>query len=84
MGAFRAEKGKSMTPAQSQRNYAIDGKLVTEGEYRAFLKTLKGQEKWYCEETKDGGITGWEAKDAAGRRYAIKSVSGGDNTVPLP
>jgi hypothetical protein len=51
--------------------YFIDSKLVTKDAYQELLKTLKGQENWYCDETEDGGETGWEALDTLKNRYSI-------------
>ena len=59
--------------------FLIDGKEVAEKAYRKFLSTLSGQEHWSCSETDEGGITSWEAKDPAGRRYRVRAESGRHN-----
>lgn len=70
-------------PQAGPQSFRINGKPATYKEYQEFLKTLAGQEHWFCAETKDGGITGWEAKDSQGRRYEVRSVTGGDNTSTI-
>lgn len=70
-------------PEASRHYYKINGKPVSYKDYQEFLQTLAGQEHWTCEENSDGGITSWEAKDAQGRRYEVRSVSGGDNTSTI-
>ncbi|MEW6515353.1 MAG: PDZ domain-containing protein [candidate division FCPU426 bacterium] len=70
-------------PGGSMHHYQINGKPVSYKEYQEFLQTLTGQEHWSCAETNDGGITSWEAKDAKGRRYEVRAVSGGDNTSTI-
>ncbi len=70
-------------PQDSTPHYKINGKQVSYKEYQEFLQTLTGRENWYCDEVPGGGITGWEAKDAKGRRYEVRSVSGGDNTSTI-
>jgi hypothetical protein len=66
----------SAADAPKPRAHVIDGRQVTEAAYHKLLKSLVGQEHWYCAETRGGGETSWEAKDASGRRYRIKSESG--------
>jgi hypothetical protein len=55
--------------------YMIDGKQVTDQAYQELLKTLTGQERWYCAETRNGGETGWESKDSPGHRYKVVTKS---------
>jgi len=63
--------------------FLIDGKETTEKAYKKILSTLSGQERWSCAETNEGGITSWEAKDPAGRRYRVRTESGRSNTSSI-
>lgn len=77
------EPTTSAMTANHQSKYFINHERVTPEAFEAFRKTLTGEEKWFCAETTDGGITGWESKDRAGRRFEIRMVSGGDNTSSI-
>jgi hypothetical protein len=69
----------SIDTAHPPKVFFIDGKKVTEKAYKKRLSTLSGQEHWSCAETNEGGITSWEAKDPAGKRYQVRAESGGGN-----
>jgi hypothetical protein len=61
----------------------INGKKVTEKAYKKLLSTLSGQQHWSCAETNEGGITSWEAKDPAGRRYRVRIETGRVNSSSI-
>ena len=73
--------GKAQPPKTTI--FLIDGNKVTEKAYKKLLSTLSGQKHWSCAETNEGGITSWEAKDPAGRRYRVRTESGRCNTSSI-
>ncbi len=68
-------KPETNTPG-AEKAYEIDGRQVTGEEFRKFVSDLKEVPgTWYCEETTDGGTTGYDMKDGRGRVYEFTSVS---------
>lgn len=56
--------------------YTIDHKEVTEKEFTTFLAKLKQiDHTWYCDETMNGGNTGYDAKHKDGTVYKYVSVT---------
>jgi hypothetical protein len=56
--------------------YRINGSVVEQRDFDALLSTLKQDAgTWFCAETKDGGITGYNAVDAQGTVYVCRFVS---------
>lgn len=56
-------------------NYHIDGKEVSEREFKRFQATLRGEENWSCSETNTGGIVDFESVGPDGRRYRVSHTS---------
>jgi hypothetical protein len=53
--------------------YFIDNKMVTKEKFNNFLSSLKENTgSWFCAETKNGGITGYDAKDIKGKIYEVR------------
>ncbi len=56
--------------------YSIDGKAVSAD---VFKKEFDGMKEvpgtWFCAETKQGGITGYDMKDSLGKVYSFRAVS---------
>ena len=68
----------SSTPPEFQ----IDFQSVSEEKFLAFQKTLsevKGT--WYCAETTEGGITGYDMTDKKGNVYKFRAKSGKNGSV---
>jgi hypothetical protein len=62
--------------------YQINGLPVSEGSYNQFLSGLKElPHTWFCAETKEGGRTGYDAKDKKGVIYEVRFVSESGNSV---
>jgi ABC-type oligopeptide transport system substrate-binding subunit len=64
--------------AQQQGNheYRINGRVVEAKEFDAFRSALKEDTgTWFCAETTNGGITGYDAVDAKGVVYVCRFVS---------
>jgi|GEM_PF-2185908 len=62
---------------ESSAQYFIDGREVAAAEFEARLKSLKEVEHtWFCAETSDGGITGYDGKDESGAVYEYRAESG--------
>lgn len=56
--------------------YTINNKEVTEKEFTTFLAELKQIDNtWYCDETINGGNTGFEAKHKDGTIYKYVSIT---------
>ena len=49
----------------------IEGKVVGRRAFDRFLAGLTRTRGWYCDETSTGGVTGWNARDAAGAAFAF-------------
>jgi hypothetical protein len=55
--------------------YFIEGKEVAQKEFDARLKSVKEIEQtWFCAETPDGGINGYDGKDANGVVYEFRNT----------
>jgi len=53
--------------------YLINDKTVTKEKFDTFLSGLKEiPETWFCAETTNGGITGYDAKDKKGIVYQVR------------
>jgi hypothetical protein len=79
---------KSSVPANKdinmQSEYKIDNKMVTKEAFDKFLKELiELPHTWFCAETTNGGITGYDAKDRNGIiwEYRAASESGANRTT---
>ena len=59
--------------------YQLNGQVISRAEFEIFLHSLNGKDNWSCDETSDGGVTTYEAKDSGGRTYSVFLQSGGAN-----
>lgn len=60
----------------SGETYRLEDRILSAEEFLAFLKILKEEpHTWSCAETAEGGITRYEARDAAGALYEYRSES---------
>ena len=55
--------------------YHIDGRQLSEQDFKRFQATLKGEENWSCSETNTGGIVDDESVGPDGRRYRVSHTS---------
>jgi len=56
--------------------YLIVGKEVEPEKYKKFHAKLKAKsETWFCDETSNGGITGYDAVDKRGLLYEVRTES---------
>jgi len=63
-------------PRRMKDKYLIDNKSVSKKEFERFLAKLKQVPgTWFCAETNNGGVTGYDAKDDKGVLYSYKSES---------
>lgn len=63
-------------------SYSIEGMPVSRLEFEVFLKSLREIEgTWFCAETSEGGITGYDARDWRFARYEYRSESRRDGSV---
>ena len=70
----------SVKKIEKTDQYSIDAKVVDNGKFENFFKTLKEVEgTWFCAETTDGGITGYDMMDHNGVKYhyRIHATAGG-------
>jgi hypothetical protein len=58
-----------------QDRFEIEGKEVTQVQFKARLAELHGQEHWVCAETSDGGLVRYVARDAQGHRFQVVESS---------
>lgn len=57
----------------ADESYMIDGKSVPAAEFNRFQKALKEVPgTWFCAEMKDGGETGFDAKNRLGTVYQVR------------
>lgn len=69
-------KPADIKTSQDGTSYRLDGKSASSGEFQETLSRLKQVSgTWFCAETKNGGITGYDMKDRDGRLYEFRSVS---------
>jgi len=53
--------------------YLIDNKIVSKVAFDSKIKNLEEiTGTWYCAETTDGGITGYDAKDSKGDVFEVR------------
>lgn len=73
--AFAQDETKKKE-SQSSVEYTIDGKKVSRTQFDKFLKGLEEiKGTWFCDETTEGGNTGYDAKDKQGTVYQYRAES---------
>ena len=67
---------KSPDNKGNKAEYILNNREVSEQEFSKFLSTLKEVTgTWFCAETINGGITGYDAKNKYGAIYEYRVVS---------
>lgn len=62
--------------SMEQWEYSIDGKAVGAEDFKKKFDALKEVPgTWFCAETKNGGVTGYDMKDKSGNVYEFRAVS---------
>jgi hypothetical protein len=76
----KKNKNGSRMESLEKEQYKINDKVVSKEEFDKFLKSLKEvPHTWFCAETTNGGMTGYDATDQNGTVYEYRAVT--DNGI---